>query len=118
MLTALLTRAGCDQPPAGVQWWQNLRDTGGLRLTAWAHEFLCDQHADSWSFDIDPTWITPRNMLRMDRLIPVPYSIIMQARPRRCSVMIWDSAQAMTIELMGDFDRFLLSLERAWARCQ
>lgn len=55
-------------------------------------------------------------MLRMDRLIPVPYSVITEIRPRRSGAVIWESQQAMTIELMGDFDRFLASLERAWSR--
>lgn len=99
-----------------TKWWQDRRDSGGLRLSAWAYQQLANSTAESWKFDLDPTWITPRNMLRMDRLIPVPYSVITEVRPRRSGVVIWESQQAMTIELMGDFDRFLVSLERAWSR--
>jgi hypothetical protein len=98
------------------QWWQNRRAQGGLRLSVWAHNQLLSWSAPCWTFDIDPAWITPRNMLRMDRLIPVPYSLDVSNRPRRCWVTVWDSGQAMTIELLGDFDRFLAALERAWPR--
>lgn len=94
--------------------WQNQRNTGGLRLSQVAHAWLEKMQAPCWSFDLDPAWITPRNMLRMDRLIPVPYSLEISNRPRRCHVIIWDSSQAMTIELLGDFDRFLAALERTW----
>ena len=97
------------------KWWQDRRDSGGLRLSTWAYQQLTHSAAESWRFDLDPAWITPRNMLRMDRLIPVPYSVITEVRPRRSGVVIWESQQAMTIELMGDFDRFLASLERAWS---
>ena len=98
----------------GFTWWQNRRNHGGLRLSVDAHRYLESTNVPRWSFELDPAWITPRNMLRMDRLIPVPYSIDVSNRPRRAWVTIWDSAQAMTIELFGDFDRFLATLERAW----
>ena len=104
------------EPKTDVVWWQNPRSNGGLRLSKSAQQYLEQTGVDCWSFEIDPTWITPRNMLRMDRLIPVPYSIDVSPRPRRAWVTIWDSGQAMTIELMGDFDRFLASLERAWSQ--
>lgn len=97
-------------------WWQNRRNNGGLMLTHTAHEWLMKHQAPYWNFEIDPAWVVPRNMLRMDRLIPVPYSLIISNRPRRCLVTIWNSAQAMTIELLGDFDRFLVALERTWQR--
>ena len=100
-----------------VIWWQNRRANGGMRLSHKAHLQLHAWCATNWQFEIDPAWITPRNMLRMDRLIPVPYSLDISDRPRRCWVTVWDSGQAMTIELMGDFDRFLASLERAWSSC-
>jgi hypothetical protein len=98
------------------QWWQNRRSGGGMRLSQWGHQQLAQLSAPNWRFEIDPAWITPRNMLRMDRLIPVPYSLDHSARPRRSWVTVWDSGQAMTIELLGDFDRFLAALERAWSR--
>lgn len=97
-------------------WWMNRRTTGGLRLSREAHCLLITTDLPHWSFDLNPTWITPKNMLRMDRLIPVPYSIDVSDRPRRAWVTVWDSGQAMTIELLGNFDRFLAALERAWSR--
>ena len=97
-----------------ITWWQNRRANGGLRLSTQAHNFLHQHNAPHWQFELDPTWITPKNMLRMDRLIPVPYSLEISSRPRRCHVTVWDSGQAMTIELLGDFDRILAALERAW----
>lgn len=102
-----------DQPQ---HWWQNPRARGGMRLSMAAHQWLERSTAPRWSFELDPVWITPRNMLRMDRLIPVPYSIDVANRPRRAWVTVWDSGQAMTIELLGDFDRFLAALERAWSQ--
>ena len=97
-------------------WWQNPRNNGGMRLSRQGSVLLEQSAVARWSFELDPTWITPRNMLRMDRLIPVPYSIDITNRPRKAWVTVWDSAQAMTIELLGDFDRFLAALERAWSR--
>ena len=115
VLSRLLSDLSTEALRSGPQhWWQNRRDSGGFRLSAPAHKFLQTTTVPRWNFELDPTWITPRNMLRMDRLIPVPYSIDIDNRPRRCWVTVWDSSQAMTIELMGDFDRFLASLERAW----
>jgi hypothetical protein len=109
--------AGCDLIPhtSPITWWQNRRATGGLRVNSETHDFLMALDLPRWSFDLQPEWIVPRNVLRMDRLIPVPYSIEIQ-RPRRCVLTVWDSGQAMTIELMGDFDRFLAALERTWPR--
>lgn len=117
VLQSLLSSLDTSEADFGdpARWWQNRRAKGGLRLSVWAHGQLLSWDAPRWDFELDPTWITPRNMLRMDRLIPVPYSIDVTNRPRRAWVTVWDSGQAMTIELMGDFDRFLASLERAWA---
>jgi hypothetical protein len=98
------------------RWWQNRRGNGGMRTSRWGQDRLAELGAPHWRFDIDPAWITPRNMLRMDRLIPVPYSLDQSNRPRRSWITVWDSGQAMTIELLGDFDRFLAALERAWPR--
>lgn len=116
ILQTLLQKLPCQAYQHPGKWWQNSRNSGGLRLSQYATEYLTSLNAPCWEFEIDPVWITPRNMLRMDRLIPVPYSILTSARPRRAWVTVWDSAQAMTIELLGDFDKFLIALERAWAK--
>lgn len=114
VLRGLLQEYLVDMPDP--PWWQNQRQRGGMRLSDTTHRCLEHSSAPRWTFDIDPTWITPRNMLRMDRLIPVPYSLDISNRPRRAWITVWDSGQAMTIELLGDFDRFLAALERAWSR--
>jgi hypothetical protein len=114
MLQELL--ADMDPMPDLQNWWQDNRASKGLRLSQHAHQWLSDHDFENWKFEINPTWITPRNMLRMDRLIPVPYSLCNESRPRRSWIHIWDSGQAMTIELLGDFDRFLAALERAWPK--
>lgn len=116
LLADLLMTVGLSLHQLPGQRWQNRRHHGGFRLSASANDFLESSSIPRWSFELDPTWITPRNMLRMDRLIPVPYSIDVSSRPRRAWVTVWDSGQAMTIELMGDFERFLATLERVWPR--
>ena len=116
VLLDILGAAQVTLPECVVEWWQNRRSNGGMRLSQRAQQWLETSTAPRWSFDIDPAWITPRNMLRMDRLIPVPYSLDISNRPRRCWITVWDSGQAMTIELVGDFDRFLAALERTWPR--
>jgi hypothetical protein len=99
---------GIDLLTANKTWWHNIRSTGGLRLTH-AGYLVFGRVLDlaHYTFDItDPKSMTSDRLLEMDRKIQSPYYIMTkQMIPKQ--IIIFGSAEAVMINLYGDFKRWL-----------
>lgn len=94
---------------AVVQWWVNLRSSGGLRLTHQGFRALKDHLGlEHWDYSInDPrSVLTKRLILDMDRRIQWPWFI--DSKPRR--LIFFNSRDAMMITLYDDLRAWLDSL--------
>jgi len=91
-----------------LTWWYNIRDTGGLRLTAEGNRALSeDLDVESWSWSYtNAKSINKRILLLMDRRLTFPYYI--DRRGKR--VIFYSSQEAMMISLYGDLEPWLLTL--------
>lgn len=91
-------------------WWVNLRDSGGLGLTATGHQMFEKAKLEHYTFDVDITLsLMPVIGLRCDRAILCPFFLHYTGRKRYISV--YDSRVAMMIQLHGSFDSYLTHLE-------
>jgi hypothetical protein len=97
---------------AMITWWQNIRRTGGLRLTEIGdgafrladleyHEFDAGSYNNSLS--------SIGLMAKLDKKMPAPFFIVFQQR--RKYVRVYDSRIALVMALYDDFNAYLESLE-------
>jgi hypothetical protein len=99
---------GIDLDAASKTWWHNIRSTGGLRLTHAGYlMFARVLDLTHYTFDItDPKSMTSDRLLEMDRKIQSPYYIMAKQNiPQK--IVIFGSAEAVMINLYGDFKRWL-----------
>jgi hypothetical protein len=108
LVSRLDTDLGITEKIAMKTWWHNIRSTGGLRLTH-AGYLVFGRVLDltHYTFDItDPKSMTSDRLLEMDRKIQSPYYIMAkQMIPKQ--IIIFGSAEAVMINLYGDFKRWL-----------
>ena len=82
-------------------WWYNVRDVGGLRLTATGyHAMVSEFGVENWQLSInDPKKaLTKRLLLEMDQKMEWPYYIDYK---NKC-VMFFGSQEAVMASLYGD----------------
>lgn len=91
-------------------WWQNIRPDGGLRLTDQGYHVF-DNHLelDSYTFELPPKLLTPRNLLALDRQMTCPYYLVNKRKHNK--IIMFGSREAMMATLHGDMQRFILSLK-------
>jgi len=102
---------------AMVSWWQNIRRTGGLRLTARGDELFRLADLEYHEFDAGPlshlSMATSQNALvfaaTLDKRMPAPFFLTF--KDRRKYVRVYDSRIALVMALYDDFDAYLDSLE-------
>lgn len=85
-------------------WYINIRDTGGFRLTDEGFRVLIAvlelQH---WQLPVDPKAITKRVLLDMDRKIAFPFYL----EKRRRQIVFFSSREAMMATMYGDIVAWL-----------
>lgn len=84
-------------------WYMNIRDTGGLRLTAIGYTVLKTLDIESWSMDLDIKKINKKTVLALDRKLQWPYYIDVKKK----SIIFFSSREAMLANLYGDLGSFL-----------
>ena len=93
---------------AAHTWWFNIRNNGGMRLTANGYRVFCDKlKLDHYEFPInDPHEFTQQLILNMDRKLQMPYYIhAVKGIPKK--VIFFGSKEAMVTNLYGDLKKFL-----------
>lgn len=90
-------------------WWMNFREGGGLRLTELGYEVFSHMlEVDSYKYEIEPTLLTPHNLILMDRYLTCPYYLILSRKNTK--LVLFGSKEAMMAALYGDIKKFIASL--------
>jgi hypothetical protein len=108
LVKRLDTDLGITEKIATKTWWHNIRSTGGLRLTHAGYLMLGQVlDVEHYTFDVtNPKSLNSDTLLEMDRKIQSPYYIMTkQMIPKQ--IIIFGSAEAVMINLYGDFKRWL-----------
>jgi hypothetical protein len=99
---------------AMIEWWRNIRDTGGLGLTDLGHTWLTQElNIPVWEYHIphtDQASMGLGRVLILDRHCPCVYWFKMSSKAFHLS--FFDSKEAMTYNLYGDLGRYLDMLKR------
>jgi len=91
------------------EWWQDIREDSGLRLSWEGYEVMIQLEVESWSFDIAMP-IGPGQLILLNNKLTCPYFIIMgknmlsKKEPR---IIMYGSQEATMYALYGDLKRFL-----------
>lgn len=90
---------------ASVSWYHNIREQGGLRLTAEGFRVLSQVLGlNHWRFVIStPKSVNKKTLLEMDRKIKFPYYI----EKRNRGVIFFSSREAMMVTMYGDLTKWL-----------
>ena len=92
-----------DPDQAILQWYRNIRSTGGFRLTDLGYQSLIQAGLQSWQVPVAIRDLTKPQILALDRCLQWPYYLDLR---RRCLVL-FNSREAMLIGLYGDLGQFL-----------
>ena len=106
LINAWPTSQAPDLDRAMFDWYVNIRDTGGFRLTDEGFRVLIEvlelQH---WKLPVDPKTITKRVLLDLDRKIEFPFYLEKRGR----QIVFFSSREAMMANLYGNLIKFLES---------
>jgi hypothetical protein len=73
------------------------------------HQIFCNKlEFDSYTYDIDPVVLTPKNLILLDRYLTCPYYLTCSRNDSR--LVLFGSKEAMMAALHGDMQRFINSL--------
>lgn len=100
-----LASLGLDQDLDQVMrsWYQNIRESGGFRLTATGHNTLQAQAVPAWTMTLPARGLTKKQLLQLDRTLQWPYYI--DGRRRR--LWLYSSRDAVMARLYGDVAAWL-----------
>ena len=93
-------------------WWFNIRNKGGMRLTALGHQtFTEDLDLEHYAYPInDPLLFDQRTILKLDRKMQRPYYIdVVKKIPKR--IIFFGSKEAVMVNLYGNLQQFLDNYE-------
>lgn len=91
-------------------WWHDIRSSGGLRLS-WQGFADFSDHLDLeyWSFEFEkqgiPAWI----YLKLDHVLTAPYYVV--DNKKVTGLTVFSSRDAMMINLYGNLEKWIASLE-------
>jgi hypothetical protein len=88
-----------------LNWYCNIRPTGGLRLTESGFQALSWLDLENWTVPVeDPkTVLTKKLLLALDRKLQYPYYINYKQK----SIVLFSSKEAMMATLYGNLAQFL-----------
>jgi hypothetical protein len=89
-------------------WWFNIRNNGGMRLTATGYDVMVNKlDIEHYSYAIaDPMIFNKHLMLKLDRKMQMPYYIhAVKGIPKK--VVFFGSREAVMVNLYGNLEQFL-----------
>ena len=99
-----------DVDAANTAWWYDARPTGGLRLTETGFDVFSDMVGlDHWQFDIESEFLTPRNLLLLDRFMTCPYMLRRQRKQHQ--LILFGSRESLMASLYNDVEQFISTLK-------
>jgi hypothetical protein len=103
-----------DLSKAMLEWWRNIRHTGGLGLSDVGYSWLTQElELPHWRYVIPHTSATSMSLQRqltLDQHCPCVYWF--RSTSRDFQIAFFDSQQAMMFNLYGDLDRYLAMIKR------
>jgi hypothetical protein len=97
---------------ARINWWKNIRGSGGFGLTPVGDSRFREAEIEYWDFDDGPVNNSMSAMAyaaAADKKMPAPYYLYFSKRHKY--IRIYDSRVAMTIALYGNVSEYLKNLE-------
>ena len=92
-------------------WWR-AGEGWGLQLSTTGYGVFRLIECPKWEFELaDP--VTGAEIVRMDRYLERPWALVRTRSQGRAALVLFDSAQAMWLKLMGDFAEWNRALEPA-----
>jgi hypothetical protein len=89
-------------------WWFNIRNNGGMRLTAIGYDVMVNKlDIENYSYTIaDPLIFNKHLILKLDRKMQMPYYIYaVKGIPKK--VVFFGSCEAVMVNLYGNLKQFL-----------
>lgn len=87
-----------------IDWYVNIRDTGGFRLTDEGVHVLIDVlELEHWRLPLEPKKLSKRTLLDMDRKIAFPFYLDKRAK----QIIFFSSREAMMATMYGDIVNWL-----------
>lgn len=92
------------------EWWVNIRDNGGMRLSEAGYIIFNLLEIERWEYDLhEHKPLRPSVYLTLDQKLTCPYHIAGIKNPK---LILFGSREAMTLHLYGNLDQFLGMLLR------
>jgi hypothetical protein len=91
------------------QWWFNIRENGGMRLTEHGYIVFNVLELERWEHNLDSKIINADLLLTLDQKLTCPYYITPGKKPR---LVMFGSQETMMLKLYGDIDQYLSMLSR------
>jgi hypothetical protein len=91
------------------QWWYNIREHGGLRLSSYGYVVFNILELERWEHNLDSTIINAGMLLTLDQKLTCPYYITPGKKPR---LVMFGSKETMMLKLYGDIEQYLIMLSR------
>jgi hypothetical protein len=93
-----------------MQYWWRAGQGWGLQLSPTGYGVFQMIEYPSWQFELtDP--VTGAEIVRMDRYLARPWALMRTRAQSRPALVLFDSAQAMWLKLLGDFSAWNRALE-------
>lgn len=94
-----------------VSWWSNFKPDGGFRLSNEGFRIFCDVlELEHWQFELPP--LNFKVILELDQKLSSPYYL----QPRKRTLILFGSKEAMMASLYGDIKAWLEISERRSSR--
>ena len=99
-----------------IYFWFNIRKSGGLRLTQKGHDYLVNKlELEHWSIDLRGQSLTQKFLLKLDKFVNCPYTIIKGRWPK---IVIFGEQTYFWLALHNkDFEKFL-NAYKIWIQLQ
>ena len=101
------TRPSLDQ--ALKDWWINIRDNGGMRLSEAGYLVFDKFDLDRYEHRLDNFIINASFLIVLDKKLSCPYYLQLGKKAR---LVMFGSREAMMLKLYGDIERYLDMLSR------
>jgi hypothetical protein len=92
------------------EWWQDIRPTGGLRLSQTGFDIFTQLKIDKYVFDVPPSLpARPGQLITLTHKLTCPYHVSYGKAPR---LTLFGSKEATMFALYGDLEKWLKMLSR------